>query len=136
MREKYLNLSGFEIDAMTPAEMLNITYEYNRKRALMQAMMFDKRKDDDLGPKPSESHSLSNSSSSSRSQQNVAQFNIFEELHYDQSQKNFNKDKGRGRGERNKSQKEKKGDRADKDKGKNIFEKSGQEQSSNSAQSA
>lgn len=35
MRDKYLNLSGFEIDAMTPIDMLNITYEYNRKRAMM-----------------------------------------------------------------------------------------------------
>ena len=27
MREKYLNMSGVEMEAITPAEMLNITYE-------------------------------------------------------------------------------------------------------------
>ena len=31
MREKYFNLNTFEIEAMTPADMLNITYEYNKK---------------------------------------------------------------------------------------------------------
>ena len=72
MREKYLNLSGFEIDAMTPAEMLNITYEYNRKRAMMQAMIFDRRNNQIHSGTSEKSHSLSNSSSSSKSQQNVA----------------------------------------------------------------
>ena len=33
MREKYLSMSGGEMEAITPAEMLNITYEYNKMRA-------------------------------------------------------------------------------------------------------
>jgi hypothetical protein len=33
MREKYLNMSGVEMDGITPAEMLNITYEFNRMKA-------------------------------------------------------------------------------------------------------
>ncbi len=36
MREKYFNMSTFEIEAMTPADMLNITYEYNKKKAFIQ----------------------------------------------------------------------------------------------------
>lgn len=83
MREKYLNLSGFEIDAMTPADMLNITYEYNKKRAMMQAMMFDRKQGDNLNS-DGQCKTYSDSSSS-QSQQNIAQFNIFEELHYDRS---------------------------------------------------
>ena len=34
IREKYINLSSYEINALSPADMLNITYEYNKKRAI------------------------------------------------------------------------------------------------------
>ena len=33
MRDKYLNMSGLELEAMTPAQMLNITYEFNKIKA-------------------------------------------------------------------------------------------------------
>lgn len=33
MREKYLNMSHEHMDAITPAEMLNITYEFNKMKA-------------------------------------------------------------------------------------------------------
>lgn len=33
MREKYLSMSGNDMEAITPAEMLNITYEFNKMRA-------------------------------------------------------------------------------------------------------
>jgi hypothetical protein len=32
MRAKYLNMSGVELDAISPAEMLNITYEFNKMK--------------------------------------------------------------------------------------------------------
>jgi len=35
LREKYINLSSNEIERLSTAEMLNITYEYNRKRVEM-----------------------------------------------------------------------------------------------------
>lgn len=59
MREKYLNMSGIELEAITPAEMLNITYEFNKMRA---------------SGKPDEN------SSSSSSERNEAGFKIFEEM--------------------------------------------------------
>jgi|LauGreDrversion4_2_1035121.scaffolds.fasta_scaffold972692_1 hypothetical protein len=39
LREKYINLSSNEIERLSTAEMLNITYEYNRKRVeLMESI--------------------------------------------------------------------------------------------------
>ena len=35
MREKYLNMSGYEIEKLTAIDMLNITYEHNRKQAIL-----------------------------------------------------------------------------------------------------
>ena len=32
MRERYLNMSSVDMDRLTPADMLNITYEYNKKK--------------------------------------------------------------------------------------------------------
>jgi hypothetical protein len=59
MREKYLNMSGGDMEAITPAEMLNITYEFNKMRAT--------GKDQD-------------NSSSSSSERNEAAFKIFEKM--------------------------------------------------------
>ena len=39
LREKYINLSSNEIERLSTAEMLNITYQYNRKRVeIMEAI--------------------------------------------------------------------------------------------------
>ena len=35
MRDKYSNLSTSEIELMSPVDMLNITYLYNRKKAII-----------------------------------------------------------------------------------------------------
>jgi uncharacterized phage-associated protein len=59
MREKYLSMSGNELEAITPAEMLNITYEFNKMRATRQ----EKEK-----------------SSSSSSERNETTFNILEKF--------------------------------------------------------
>ena len=59
MREKYFNMSGVEMEAITPAEMLNITYEFNKMRATGN--------DQDK-------------SSSSSSERNEAAFKIFEKM--------------------------------------------------------
>jgi hypothetical protein len=60
MREKYLSMSGNEMEAITPAEMLNITYEFNKMRASKQG-----------------GQEISSSSSSER---NEAGFKIFEKM--------------------------------------------------------
>ncbi len=52
-----------EAESLAPVDMLNITYEFNRKHAIMQ-QMFDQH----------------DNSSSSQSLQNEADFNILEEL--------------------------------------------------------
>tara|TARA_B110000285_G_C15029535_1_gene565963 strand:- start:608 stop:1144 length:537 start_codon:yes stop_codon:yes gene_type:complete len=69
MREKYLNM-GDEANSLTPADMLNLTFEYNKKKALLEANMNCQDKQ-------------SKESSSSSSCRNEAGFNIFEEMFTD-----------------------------------------------------
>lgn len=76
MREKYLGM-GDDANSLTPADMLNLTFEYNRKKAQLEADMkgsLQQVKD----------------SSSSSSCRNEAGFNIFEEMFYDQSGRSKN----------------------------------------------
>jgi len=73
MRKKYLNMSGADMEQLTPADILNITYEHNQKRmAIMEHSQRHLSKE------------IRNYSSSSSSLQNEAGFNIFEEIYFDQ----------------------------------------------------
>ena len=99
MREKYFNLNTFEIEAMTPADMLNITYEYNKKQSIIQEKEEKFQLKSSIDQKNSGSKQSSKmqmlmesmneklvsnkmSSSSSSSQENIAAFNILEEMQY------------------------------------------------------
>jgi hypothetical protein len=59
MREKYLNMSGYEIQEMKPVDILNITFEHNKKKELIR--------------------DRTNLSSSSSSRKNEVSINILEE---------------------------------------------------------
>ena len=69
MRDKYLSMSGGEMEGITPAEMLNITYEFNKMRATKER-----------------------ESSSSSSERNEAAFKIFEKLQNKQNDSDSNSD--------------------------------------------
>ena len=77
MREKYLNMSGFELEKLTAMDMLNITYEHNRKQAILANLnnsdMSEQKRIRGVGL------IKDSSSSSSSSARNEARFNIFEE---------------------------------------------------------
>lgn len=91
IRERYLNMSNQQVEAMTPADMLNVTYEFNKKQNdFMHSMSKIKGMymDDDEGtssegraPKINQfKHLKMGCSSSSSSFHNEAGFNIFEEI--------------------------------------------------------
>jgi hypothetical protein len=66
MREKYLSMSVFKINELKPVELLNITFEHNKKKELITKLQ-------------SSSRISQQSKSSSSSLKNEASFNIFEE---------------------------------------------------------
>lgn len=36
MREKYLSMNSFQIQEMKPVDLLNLTFEHNKKKALIE----------------------------------------------------------------------------------------------------
>ena len=87
MRDKYLNMSRVEVEKLSAADMVNITFDLNRKQAMMADLWnksLVKSSDNSSGSssKLVRSHPYKQPlSSSSSSCKNEASFNILEEIY-------------------------------------------------------
>lgn len=76
MREKYMSMSGNEMEGLRPVDILNITFEHNKRKAMIINRVANK-----------EEPMHTKQSSSSSSCKNEASFNIFEEIYFDNQTK-------------------------------------------------